>query len=340
VGALLRDAVRLCEALDSEGVSVLVHDSTGWGRSTQLSSLTQLMLDPYYRTLDGFCILIEKEWFSFGHVFTTIYDKGDDTILGPRSGPSTLFVQWLDAVWQLLQQFPLAFEFDELLLVELIEQCSSAQTGSFLFATEAERVIAKAHNSIWALVLDRRSAYINPFYSLASFFSTSTKIPQTLSGERSSVSSAVLRRAPTTSPSSLGSTASSSAELSAMSTGEPDSAVSASNRSSEESFAFTRLSPACSVQSLQFWASGHLRAERSNAVYMHARDQLSSVLRGHLQHISPLLKLAEEATFNQVKLQNLQQAHRCFHFAQIPDSSSLKKINIIYCIISNIYYYL
>lgn len=32
----------------------------GWDRTSQLSSLAQLMLDPYYRSLEGFAILIEK----------------------------------------------------------------------------------------------------------------------------------------------------------------------------------------------------------------------------------------------------------------------------------------
>lgn len=48
---------------------VLIHCSDGWDRTSQLSALSQLCLDPYYRTLDGFITLIEKDWLSFGHMF-------------------------------------------------------------------------------------------------------------------------------------------------------------------------------------------------------------------------------------------------------------------------------
>lgn len=39
----------------SEGISVLIHCSDGWDRTSQLSSLAQLCLDPYYRYVFHLC---------------------------------------------------------------------------------------------------------------------------------------------------------------------------------------------------------------------------------------------------------------------------------------------
>ena len=48
---------------------VLIHCSDGWDRTSQLSGLSQLCLDPYYRTMEGFIVLVEKDFLSFGHMF-------------------------------------------------------------------------------------------------------------------------------------------------------------------------------------------------------------------------------------------------------------------------------
>ncbi|ORX65662.1 phosphatases II, partial [Linderina pennispora] len=59
----------IVETID-QGKHAVVHCSDGWDRTAQLTSLAQLCLDPYYRTIQGFAVLVEKEWVSFGHQFS------------------------------------------------------------------------------------------------------------------------------------------------------------------------------------------------------------------------------------------------------------------------------
>lgn len=53
VRSVLDTAVFITAAM-MEGVSVLVHCSDGWDRTAQTCALAQLLLDPYYRTIQGF----------------------------------------------------------------------------------------------------------------------------------------------------------------------------------------------------------------------------------------------------------------------------------------------
>lgn len=48
----------------------MVHCSDGWDRTAQLVAISEVCLDPYYRTIEGFEVLVEKEWISFGHKFS------------------------------------------------------------------------------------------------------------------------------------------------------------------------------------------------------------------------------------------------------------------------------
>ena len=68
IGVILQGSLKLIELLE-KGYPVLVHCSDGWDRTSQLTALAQLLLDPYYRTIRGFQILVEKDWITIGHRF-------------------------------------------------------------------------------------------------------------------------------------------------------------------------------------------------------------------------------------------------------------------------------
>ena len=44
----------MCGLVEGAGISVLIHCSDGWDRTSQLCSLSKIMLDPYYRTIEVF----------------------------------------------------------------------------------------------------------------------------------------------------------------------------------------------------------------------------------------------------------------------------------------------
>lgn len=58
----------IADSVDT-GISCIVHCSDGWDRTAQTISIAQILLDPYYHTLEGFEVLIDKEWLGFGFKF-------------------------------------------------------------------------------------------------------------------------------------------------------------------------------------------------------------------------------------------------------------------------------
>jgi len=69
IGMLVDGGLRIARQVGILHSHVLIHCSDGWDRTSQLSSLAQICLDPYFRTIDGFITLVEKDWLSFGHMF-------------------------------------------------------------------------------------------------------------------------------------------------------------------------------------------------------------------------------------------------------------------------------
>ncbi|KAK2852116.1 hypothetical protein Q5P01_008392 [Channa striata] len=162
---LLAGAAKIADRLESGKTSVVVHCSDGWDRTAQLTSLAMLMLDNYYRTLQGFQVLVEKEWIGFGHKFAARVGHGDENHANSERSP--LFVQFIDCVWQMTRQFPAAFEFNELFLITVLDHLYSCLFGTFLYNSEEERTTKEVHAktvSLWSYVNSNSEDFTNPFF--------------------------------------------------------------------------------------------------------------------------------------------------------------------------------
>jgi len=84
-------------------VSVIVHCTDGWDRTSQVCFLSQLCCNPYFRTRRGFVELFEKDFIACGHPFKSRFRSETEA--------SPIFLQTLDCTRVLVEQFPTLFEF-------------------------------------------------------------------------------------------------------------------------------------------------------------------------------------------------------------------------------------
>lgn len=165
--------------LETCNEACLIHCNSGRERTSVLTALAMICLDDYYRTIKGFQILIQKEFLNFGYDF--MLEKPKNRSIDGSDGQdnqtiSALFVLFMDAVFQLLSQFPAAFEFDERLLIEILYHINSNLFGTFLKITEKERTIktfsdgtnkrniAENTLSLWTMISNAEENYQNPSF--------------------------------------------------------------------------------------------------------------------------------------------------------------------------------
>ncbi|KAJ3589277.1 hypothetical protein NHX12_010122, partial [Muraenolepis orangiensis] len=165
LSVMLKAATLVCSGLEREGRPVLVHCSDGWDRTPQIVALAKVLLDPFYRTIEGFQVLVETDWLDYGHKFGDRcghQENADDV-----SEQCPVFLQWLDCVHQLIKQFPCLFEFNEAFLVKLVQHTYSCLYGTFLCNNARERDarnIFKRTCSIWSLLRTGNKNFQNFLY--------------------------------------------------------------------------------------------------------------------------------------------------------------------------------
>ncbi|XP_033862071.3 myotubularin-related protein 12-like isoform X2 [Acipenser ruthenus] len=173
----LMKAVEIVDYLESAHTSVLIVEEHCSDLCCVLSSLVQIMLDPYYRTRSGFQSLIQKEWVAGGHSFL---DRCNHLYQKEKEVPAPVFLLFLECVWQLLQQHAPAFQFSETYLTVLSDSINIPLFSTFLFNSQHHRDTAmkpghpEAQRSPlnfpsvwdWSLQFDckAQSLFTNPLY--------------------------------------------------------------------------------------------------------------------------------------------------------------------------------
>uniref|UniRef100_A0AAY4EJU3 Myotubularin phosphatase domain-containing protein n=1 Tax=Denticeps clupeoides TaxID=299321 RepID=A0AAY4EJU3_9TELE len=163
IKAVMDAGVFLAKAVADEQASVLVHCSDGWDRTAQVCSVACILLDPFYRTMKGLMMLLEKEWISMGHKFTQRCGFLD----GDPKEVSPVFTQFVECVWNLTEQFPCAFEFNERFLIDIHDNIYACQFGNFIGNCQKEREELKIQEttfSLWPFLLKQQEWYRNPLY--------------------------------------------------------------------------------------------------------------------------------------------------------------------------------
>ncbi|XP_029353943.1 myotubularin-related protein 10 isoform X2 [Echeneis naucrates] len=135
VRAVLKQSAEIVYCLDGKNASVILQEEEDRDLNCVVSSLVQLMLDPHYRSLIGFQSLVQKEWVMAGHRFL---DRCSHLKKNYKE-ESPLFMLFLDCVWQMMNQYPAAFEFTEAYLIVLSDSMWIPLFSTFLFNSPKQR---------------------------------------------------------------------------------------------------------------------------------------------------------------------------------------------------------
>ncbi|XP_020808366.1 myotubularin-related protein 3 isoform X3 [Drosophila serrata] len=163
LSGLLGATMTVVHTIEKNGRPVLVHCSDGWDRTPQIVATAQLCLDPYYRTVEGFRVLVEREWLNFGHKFADRSGNGPNSEEVNERCP--VFLQWLDLVHQIHRQYPCSFEFSIGYLIKLAQHSLSCLFGTFLCNSLRERIENSVFDrtfSVWPFLAE--TMYRNPLY--------------------------------------------------------------------------------------------------------------------------------------------------------------------------------
>ncbi|RNA33548.1 Myotubularin-related 9 [Brachionus plicatilis] len=163
-------AFSVADEIHNKNGCFLLHGWDGLDNTLLISSLSQILLDPECRTLNGFISLIEREWLQAGHPFSKrCFKSAFGSTSQKQEGP--VFLLFLDCVRQISEQFCLSFEYNEDFLIMLFDNLYTSEYGTFLGNNQNEReqlLISSRTVSLWTYVKSEENLkkFINPLYKI------------------------------------------------------------------------------------------------------------------------------------------------------------------------------
>eukprot|EP00756_Hemistasia_phaeocysticola_P067382 Hpha_TRINITY_DN9930_c0_g1::TRINITY_DN9930_c0_g1_i1::g.140604::m.140604 len=151
------------------GESVVVHCSDGWDRTSQLVALANVLLDPYFRTIEGFVVCVEKDWLQPGHKFADRNGLHDDNLRHPDE-ESPVFLQFLECLAHLADRYPRAFEYTPAFLGFVLDESYSGDNINFLCNNISDRLQQRPGRCLWREILSTTQEeregkrWLNPLY--------------------------------------------------------------------------------------------------------------------------------------------------------------------------------
>ncbi|XP_034030135.1 myotubularin-related protein 11 isoform X2 [Thalassophryne amazonica] len=139
----LRKASEVACLLRGGHLTVALQEAEDRDMSCVVSSLVQVMCDPYCRKQYGFQSLVQKEWVMAGHRFCSRinYHRDNDKEEAP------VFLLFLDCVWQLWSQYPSRFQLTDDFLLALHDSIHLPLFSTFLANSQRERCKRTQHLS-------------------------------------------------------------------------------------------------------------------------------------------------------------------------------------------------
>ncbi|KAG7469586.1 hypothetical protein MATL_G00130430 [Megalops atlanticus] len=131
----LKKAAEVSCLLRGGHMTVILQEQEDRDMNCVVSSLVQVMCDPYCRTVPGFQGLVQKEWVMAGHRFLSRanYHRDSDKEEAP------VFLLFLDCVWQLWAQYPSRFQLTGDYLLALHDSFHLPLFSTFLSNCQRER---------------------------------------------------------------------------------------------------------------------------------------------------------------------------------------------------------